>query len=56
MSESALFLGRVRHRRLGRPIHEFDYPVWYALVDLDELQELDRGLRFFSHNSFNLTG
>jgi DUF1365 family protein len=56
MSESALFLGRVRHRRMGVPEHEFDYPVWYALVDLDELQELDRGLRFFSHNRFNLTG
>jgi DUF1365 family protein len=56
MSESALFLGRVRHRRMGVPEHEFDYPVWYALVDLDELQELDRCLRFFSHNRFNLTG
>ena len=56
MSESALFLGRIRHRRLGSPVHEFDYPVWYVLVDLDELQELDRDLNFFSHNRFNLTG
>jgi len=41
---------------MGVPEHEFDYPVWYALVDLDELQELDRGLRFFSYNRFNLAG
>jgi DUF1365 family protein len=56
MSESALYLGRVRHRRLGNPEHEFDYPVWYALVDLNEIRHLDRDLRFFSHNRFNLTG
>ncbi len=56
MPGSALYLGRVRHRRLGEPAHEFDYPVWFALVDLDELPELDRNLSFFSHNSFNLTG
>jgi len=56
MSESALFLGQVRHRRLESPVHEFDYPVWYALVDIDELQELDCDLSFFSHNGFNLTG
>jgi DUF1365 family protein len=56
MSDSALFLGRVRHRRLGNPEHEFDYPVWFALVDLDEIQQLDRDLRFFSYNRLNLTG
>jgi DUF1365 family protein len=56
MTESSIFLGRVRHRRRGDPEHEFDYPVWYALIDLDELEQLDRCLRFFSHNGFNLTG
>ena len=56
MCGSALYLGRVRHRRAGNPAHEFDYPVWYALVDLGELQELDRDLRFFSYNGFNLSG
>jgi DUF1365 family protein len=41
---------------MGGPEHEFEYPVWYALVDLDDLERLDRDLRFFSHNRFNLTG
>ncbi len=52
---SALYVGRVRHRRLGGPGHEFSYPVWHALVDLDQLDELDRSVRFFSRNRFNLT-
>jgi DUF1365 family protein len=53
---SALYVGRVRHRRMTGPRREFDYPVWHALVDLGELDELDRELRCFSHNRFNLTG
>ena len=56
MTASTLYLGRVRHRRYGRPEHGFAYRVWHALLDLDELPELDRRLRFFSHNRFNLTG
>jgi DUF1365 family protein len=56
MSASSLYLGRIRHRRLDEPVREFSYPIWHALVDLDELPALGRGLRFFSHNRFNLTG
>ncbi len=52
---SGLYVGRVRHRRFGAPGHEFSYPVWHALVDLDELPRLDRRVRFLSHNRFNLT-
>jgi DUF1365 family protein len=56
MGRSALYLGRVRHRRMSGPARDFVYPVWHALVDLDELPELDRRLRWFSHNRLNLTG
>lgn len=55
MDASAIYLGRVRHRRMGGPEHAFSYPVWYLFVDLDELSELDRRVRFLSHNRFNLT-
>ncbi len=55
MLSSALYLGHVRHRRMGGPEHRFAYPVWYLFVDLDELSELDRSVGFFSHNRFNLT-
>ncbi len=55
MLSSAIYLGRVRHRRMGEPEHSFAYPVWYLHVDLGELPELDRRVRGFSHNGFNLT-
>jgi len=56
MATSSLYLGRIRHRRMDEPAREFSYPIWHALIDLDELPKLDRDLRFFSHNRFNLTG
>jgi DUF1365 family protein len=56
MAVSSLYVGRVRHRRMGAPEHSFTYPVWYLCLDLDELRGLDRHLGFFSHNKLNLTG
>ncbi len=56
MTASCLYPGRVRHRRLDGPAHAFSYPIWHALIDLDELPALGGDLRFFSHNGFNLTG
>lgn len=56
MAASSLYLGRIRHRRLDEPAREFSYPIWHALIDLDALDHLDRDLRHFSHNRFNLTG
>ncbi len=37
MSVSALYEGRVRHRRYEPVEHEFTYPVFMAYLDLDEL-------------------
>jgi DUF1365 family protein len=56
MTGSALYVGRVRHRRYGSPRHEFAYPMWHALIDLDELPDLTRRVRLLSHNRFNLAG
>lgn len=51
---SSIYRGWVMHRRhVPRP-HGFRYRVWWMLVDLDELAELDRSLRTFSYNRFNL--
>ena len=55
MNGSALYVGTVRHRRMGQPRHEFTYRVWHALLDLDELPQLATRTRGFSHNRFNLT-
>ncbi len=37
---SALYFGRVRHRRFGRPAHEFSYSVGFLYLDLDELEHV----------------
>ena len=52
--ESALYVGRVMHQRLRPVRHRLDYRLFSLLVDLDELAGLDRRLRLFSLNRFNL--
>jgi len=52
MPESCLYRGEVMHRRLRPFGHRFVYRVASVLVDIDALPSL--GLRFFSHNRFNL--
>lgn len=53
---SALYFGQVMHKRVRPVKHRLDYRVFSTLIDLDELAELDRTFRFFSHNRFNLFG
>ncbi len=50
---SALYAGRVIHRRLAPCGYLFSYRVFSALLDLDDLAAMDR-LRLFSVNRFNL--
>jgi DUF1365 family protein len=47
---SALYVGRVMHERSFPTRHRLSYGVWYLLVDLDELDTLDRELRGFAVN------
>jgi DUF1365 family protein len=54
MTGSALYSGTVIHRRWKPKRHSLRYGVFALLVDLDELPELPRRLRLFSHNRFNL--
>jgi DUF1365 family protein len=43
MSASAVYVGRVRHRRFEPVEHAFTYPLFFPYLDLDELPEaLDR--------------
>jgi DUF1365 family protein len=51
---SALYFGRVMHRRLKPVEHRLEYRVFSLLVDLDELDALDAGLNLFSRNKFGL--
>ena len=40
MSESALYEGRVRHRRFDPVEHEFEYRIFMAYLDLAELPQI----------------
>ena len=51
---SALYRGRVMHRRLRPKRHRLTYRLAMVLLDLDELEALDRRLRLFSLGRFNL--
>ncbi len=52
--DSGVYEGTVYHKRLRPKVHAFRYRVFSLLLDLDELPALDRRLRLFSHNSWNL--
>ncbi|RZJ18182.1 MAG: DUF1365 domain-containing protein [Brevundimonas sp.] len=51
---SALYRGGVTHRRLRPRAHRLNYRVFWLLLDLAEIDGLDRRLRLFSRNRFNL--
>ena len=47
---SSLYTGTVMHARRDHRANVFSYPVYMALLDLDELPLLDRELRLFGWN------
>ena len=51
---SFLYEGVVVHRRFGAVEHKLRYRMTMALLDLDDLDDLDGRLRLFSRNRFNL--
>jgi len=52
---SALYTGKVMHARRAPHDNVFSYPVYMALLDLDELPQLDRTLRLFGWNRRAIT-
>lgn len=52
---SALYTGRLRHRRRRPRRHEFSYGVHQVLLDLDDLPRLDRTVAGFGHNRAAVT-
>lgn len=54
MSASALYNGVVVHKRVRPVQHALRYHVFSLLIDCDELNDLDRRLRLFSYNRFNI--
>ena len=51
---SSIYNGTVIHKRFKPKIHFFKYKVFSLLIDLSELDDLGKKIRFFSYNRFNL--
>ena len=51
---SSIYNGTVIHKRFKPKSHFFKYSVFSLLIDLAELEQLDKNIKFFSYNKFNL--
>ena len=55
MTNSSIYNGQVIHKRFKPKVHSFKYDVFSLLIDLSELEILDKQVNFFSYNKFNWT-
>ena len=51
---SSIYNGTVIHKRFKPKVHFFKYKVFSLLIDLSELNVLNKNINFFSYNNFNL--
>lgn len=51
--ESALYIGTIRHRRFRPARHEFTYPVFLAMLEIDRIEELMQVSRLSSYQRWN---
>lgn len=51
---SALYVGKLRHRRFSPKKHSFEYPVFLSLLDIDEIPRLMQTSRLSSYERFNV--
>ena len=51
---SSIYNGTVIHKRFKPKTHFFKYSVFSLLIDLSELNHLDKTIKIFSYNKFNL--
>ena len=52
--KSLIFEGQVIHKRYHQKKHQFLYNVFNILIDIDDLENLDKQLNIFSVNKFNI--
>ncbi len=51
---SSIYNGTVIHKRFKPKKHFFKYKVFSLLIDLSDLNDLNKNISFFSYNTFNL--
>jgi len=54
INNSCIYIGSVIHKRFKPRKHFFKYSVFSLFLDLDEINELDKKIAFFSYNKFNI--
>ena len=54
INNSCIYIGSVIHKRFKPKKHFFKYSVFSLFLDLDEINELDKQIPFFSYNKFNI--
>ena len=54
VKNSKIYDGKVIHRRFKPKEHFFKYNVFSLLVDLDELEIIEKKIKIFSYNKFNI--
>ena len=54
IKNSLIYTGTVIHKRFKPKKHSFKYKVFSLLIDLSELKILDKSLKLFSYNKFNI--
>ena len=54
INSSCIYNGQVIHKRFKPKEHFFKYKVFSLLLDLSELNLLDKELKIFSYNKFNI--
>ena len=54
IKNSSIYTGTVIHKRFKPKVHSFNYKVFSLLIDLSELGLLDKSLKLFSYNKFNI--
>ena len=54
VKNSCIYIGNVVHKRFKPKKHFFKYRVFSIFLDLDEINELEKEISFFSYNKFNI--
>ena len=54
IKNSYIYTGSVIHKRFKPKIQAFNYKVFTLLIDLSEIDLLNKNLKIFSHNKFNI--
>ena len=51
---SCIYSGLTTHKRYKPKKHFFSYKTFSLLIDLTEIEDLDKKIKFFSYNKFNI--